>query len=134
MASTTHTSDEDEGGEWYPYEGGDTLDKIGPEGGFVLRDEEYGDPEDPEDADVRLTLEQGRAENPGFFVTANLYGGWMYHVVRRTVEGEADALYDAMKPELEKLAGSIPMEDDRDIQGKVQRLVESVADFERRFG
>jgi hypothetical protein len=124
---------EDEAGIWYPYEDGDTINDIGPEGGYVLRDEEYGDPEDPEDADIRLTLEQGKADNPGFFVTANLYGGWLYQVSKHTSEANAVAHYEAAKPEMIRLAEMIPMEDDRDVQGKVQKLLEAVADFEKRF-
>lgn len=127
------SNEEEELGEWYPYEDGDTINKIGPEGGYVLRDEEFGDPEEPEDADIRLTLEQGRVENPGFFVSANLYGGWMYHVVRRESEAEAVALYDALKPELERLAGMLPYEGDRDIEGKARSLIEAVEELQQRF-
>lgn len=126
--------DEDEdAGIWYPYEDGDTINDVGPEGGYVLRDEEYGDPEDPEDADIRLTLEQGKAEDPGFFLTANLYGGWLYQVTKHTSEADAAARYEAVKPDLIRLAAMIPMEEDRDIPGKVQKLTEAVADFEKRF-
>ena len=126
-------SNEESTGEWYPYETGETIDTLGPESGLILRDEEYGDPDEPEDADVRLTLEQGRADNPGFFLTANLYGGWMYHVARRSTEAEGIALYNAVQPELERLAGMLPMEDDRDIPGKARLLQEAITDFERRF-
>ncbi|MBC8103596.1 MAG: hypothetical protein H7Z41_13545 [Cytophagales bacterium] len=124
---------DDEAGSWYSYEGGDTINDLGPEGGYVLRDEELGDPEDLEDADARLTLEQGRADNPGYFLTANLYGGWMYHVVKRSTEAEAATLYEAFKPELVNLAAQIPMDDDRDVPRKVQLLLEAVAAFEQRF-
>jgi hypothetical protein len=123
----------DEPDVWYPYEEGATIHQIGPEGGYVLRDEELGDPEEPEDADVRLTLERGRVENPGFFLTANLYGGWLYHVARRDTEAEAVALYDAVKPELVRLAALLPMEDDRDVEGKAKVLLQAAADFEKRF-
>ena len=125
--------DEDEAGVWYPYEDGDTINDIGPEGGYVLRDEEFGDPDDPEDADIRLTLEQGKADNPGFFLTANLYGGWLYQVTKHATEADAAVHYGAAKPELVGLAAMIPMEGDRDVQGKVQKLVDAVADFEKRF-
>jgi hypothetical protein len=124
---------DDEMGSWYPYEDGDTINDIGPEGGYILRDEEYGDPDDPEDADIRLTLEQGKADNPGFFLTSNLYGGWLYQVTKYATEAEAAAQYDAAKGELVHLAAMIPMEDDRDVQGKVQKLLEAVGEFEKRF-
>lgn len=125
--------DEDDAGNWYPYEGGDTINDIGPEGGYILRDEEFGDSEDPEDADIRLTLEQGKADNPGFFLTANLYGGWLYQVTKHASEADGIAHYEAAKPELLRLAALIPMDDDRDVQGKVQKLLEAVAEFEKRF-
>jgi 16S rRNA U1498 N3-methylase RsmE len=123
----------EQAGVWYPYEEGATIRQIGPEGGFVQRDEEFGDPAEPEDADVRLTLEQGRAENPGYFLTANLYGGWLYHVARRASEADALTLFDAVKPELARLAEMLPMEDDRNVEAKAKLLVDAAAAFEQRF-
>jgi hypothetical protein len=120
--------------EWYPYEQGQTIGQIGPEGGYVLRDEEYGDPDDPEDADARLTIEQGKADAPGFPVTASLYG-WMYHTVRYPAQEAAEAAYAAMREELERLRELLPYEEDgpKKIQEKAAALTEAVSAFETRF-
>ncbi|MDX1934873.1 MAG: hypothetical protein SFU56_19925 [Capsulimonadales bacterium] len=120
--------------EWYPYEGGRTIHQLGGQGGYILEDEEFGDPSDPEAADARLTLEQGRAEEPGFFLTAAVYG-WMLVTVRRETRGEADAAYRAMRAELTRLAALLPYEEDgpRQIDLKARELTEAVAAFEIRF-
>ncbi len=120
--------------EWYPYEGGATINQVGGNGGFVLRDEELGDPEDPEGADARLTLEQGRADNPGFFVTAALYG-WMLHTVRRDTAEEASSLYNELHAELTRLAGLLPYEEDgnKRIEAKTRLLNEAITILESRF-
>ena len=125
-------------GEWYPYEGGVTLGQIGPAGGYVLRDEEWGDPDDDEDADARVTLEQGRADNPGYFATATLYG-WLHHT--QTLPGgmntdrraAADSAYDKMKEAAMGLVALLPYEEDDDVEAKVAVLNGAIADFERRF-
>lgn len=124
--------DEEYEPSWYPYESGETIDEVGPERGLILRDEEFGDPEDEEDADARVTLEQGRAENPGWFVTATLYG-WMFHTHPAADEAAATVAYDAIKVELTRLAALIPFEDDSDVPGKVAALLEAVTAFEGRY-
>ncbi|MGC4043852.1 MAG: hypothetical protein QM758_08590 [Armatimonas sp.] len=110
--------------EWYPFENGETIGHRGPEGGRVVSDEELGDSEDPEDADARLTLESD-GENYTRTI-ANLYGGWMYLVVERDVVEE-------LRIELERLSGLIPMEDERDIDGKVRTLLKEIEVFEARY-
>jgi len=130
---TTVTEDEWRA-EWYPYESGATKDEIGPAQGYIMRDEELGDPDDSEDADARVTLEQGRAENPGFFVTATLYG-WLFHTAYFPNEVEGNAGYETIKVELTALADLIPYEEDgaKRIQEKAQQLTEAVAAFEARY-
>ncbi len=129
------------GGDWYAYEKGVTVGQAGPEGGMVLRDEEYGDANDAEDADARLTLEKTRTNDTSaratthakaFTITANLYGGWMLHVAGFDAEADALRAYDAMKQELETLADLIPDETDRDIDTGMRRLTEAVTAFEER--
>jgi hypothetical protein len=119
---------------WYPYENGTTIGEIGPEGGYVLRDEEYGDPDDDEDADARLTLEQGKADNPGFPLSATLYG-WLFHVVRCDTQSEAEAAYSAMRSELEALRELLPYEEDgpKKIEKKAAILLEAITAFETKF-
>ncbi len=129
--------DEDEGQYgWYPYEAGGTVGGPGPQGGLVLRDEELGDPEDPEFADARVTLERLNDAKGGaepFAVTAQLYGGWLQHSARYASEGDATAAYEEMLPELENLSDRIPEETDKDIEGGVRALNEAVAAFVARF-
>ena len=115
---------------WYPYESGATVGQRGPEGGAVLSDEELGDPDDPEDADARLTLERGENFHT---VVANLYGGWLYLACERTTEADARSAYEALRGELEKLTALIPMDDERDIPTKVKALLQSAAEVESRF-
>ena len=59
-AAISSNEDEDYEPTWYAYEGGATINEVGPERGLIVRDEEFGDPEDDEEADARVTLEQGR--------------------------------------------------------------------------
>ena len=114
---------------WYPYESGATLGQRGPEGGSVLTDEELGNPDDPEDADARLTLERGTDR---FSVIANLYGGWLYVIAGRETEEAARAVCEELRADLETLSAMIPMEDDRDVKGKVQALLDSCAEIENK--
>jgi hypothetical protein len=120
--------------EWYPYEDGRTINQLGGQGGYVLRDEELGDPEDPEAADARLTLEQGRADNPGFFLTATIYG-WMLTTVKRATQADANIDYDAMHVALTRLVGLLPYEEDgpKRIEAKARLLTDAIAAFESRF-
>jgi hypothetical protein len=127
-------NDEEYEGEWYPYEEGITINQTGPAGGYVLRDEELGDPEETEDADARLTLEQGRATAPGFYVTATLYG-WMYHTHRTDTAEQGEAAYTETRAELEKMALLIPYEEDgaKNVEKKAALLLAAITTFEGRF-
>ena len=117
--------------EWYPYEAGRSIGRRGSENGVIVRDHEYGDPDDPEDVDARITLERGGATAP-YAITCGVYG-WMFHTRFFESEEEAQAAFDAMKPELERLVGMIPYEEDRDVEAKAKALGEASADFTRRF-
>ena len=116
---------------WNPTEAGATLGKTGLVSGTIVRDEEYGDPDDPEDADARVTLE---AVPDGYVVTANLYGGWLQETVRFVSEADADAAYDAAKAELSRLAALIPDEEDSDMDAAIALLNNKVAGFVSRSG
>lgn len=122
----------DEERSWYPYEAGETAGKRGPASGRVLRDEEWGDAEEPEDADARLTLES--LPDGRFAVTANLYGGWLQETARFADEEAASAAYAGAAGELTELAGFIPEEDERDMAGAMERLNREVTAFAARFG
>lgn len=125
--------EESQVGLWYSTNGGRNIDALGPESGYILRDEELGDPEEPEDADARITLEHGRVENPGFFVTAQLYGGWLFLTVRRSTQAEGETLYEALREELETLTALLPYEGERNLAGKVVDLNAAVANLEARY-
>lgn len=131
------SADEEYEGEWYPYENGATMGQVGSENGYVIRDDELGDPDDSEDADARLTLEQGRVDRPGWRFSATLYG-WMFQVHEMPAETpEADALrvFDEMKAALTRLAGLLPYEEDgqRRIEQKAAQLNAGIADFEHQY-
>ena len=120
-------------GDWYGFDSGATINEYG-EYGVILRDEQLGDEDEPEDADARVTLEQGRAETPGFFITATLYG-WLFVTAKRASQNEAEAVYEAMKTELVRLATLIPYEEDGKlrVQQKAQALTEAAGEFERQY-
>lgn len=109
--------EEQEDRSWYPYEQGSSVGGSGWEGGVIIRDEEYGDPEDPEDADARVTLE--RIEADGFALTCSLYG-FLAHTFRIGGEEAAAAAQTAFasaKPEMARLAALIPYEEDGAAEG-----------------
>ncbi|MBC8143445.1 MAG: hypothetical protein H7Y38_18610 [Armatimonadetes bacterium] len=116
---------------WQPYEDGATMGQTGLVGGIITRDEELGDPEEPEDADARLTIE---TVPDGFAVTANLYGGWLQETARFGSESEAQSAFDAAKSELFHLADLIPDEEDGNIDAAVATLNREVAAFATAFG
>lgn len=130
-------SDDDEIIEslWYSTEGGRNLGKPGIEGGYIQRDEELGNPEEPEDAEARITLECVADEPRHFFVTAQLYGGWLFLTVRRETLPEAEEIYDTLRAELERLAGIMPYEGEgqRDVVIRAARAAEEAAAVERRY-
>lgn len=122
----------DEAPNWYPYEAGETIGKRGPAGGRILRDEEWGDREEPEDADARITLETLPAGD--FAVTVNLYGGWLQETARFADEPGASSAYAKAADDLSRLADFIPDEDERDIAGAIGTLNREVATLVARFG
>lgn len=118
---------------WYSTEGGRNLGKPGIEGGFIQRDEELGDPMEPEDAEARLTLECTADEPRHFYVTAQLYGGWFFLTVRRETRSDADALYETLRAELERLAALLPYEGERDTEVRAAHVIAEAAALESRY-
>jgi len=116
---------------WQTYEDGATIGQTGLVGGIITRDEELGDPEEPEDADARVTLE---ALPDGFAVTVNLYGGWLQETARFESESGAQSAFDAAKPALFHLADRIPGEDDAEMDAAVEALNREIAAFTVAFG
>ena len=110
---------------WIPTEGGTTIGAAGPEGGRVVQDVEWADPDDPEDADARLTVE---VSGEATVVVAQLHGGWMRRVERFATSTSAEQGTQWLRTELERLAGMIPYEEDRDVPRKVRELLAAVDD------
>lgn len=81
-------------GVWGPAEGGATVGGPGPDGGVVVRDEEY-------DGGARITLARG--DTGGGSVTCGVYG-LMVHTRFFSREEDAAAAVEAMKPDLAELA------------------------------
>lgn len=119
----------DEDRAWYPTEGGETIGEMGPEGGTIVADAEWGDPEDTEDADARLTIERDGAAH---VLTAQVYGGWLYLTKSFGSLADAERAADALRPDLERLSAMIPMEDERDVPRKVEALLKAAAEVEAR--
>ena len=117
---------------WYPYEAGETMGKRGAAGGQICQDEEWGDSEEPEDADARITLET--LHEAGWAVTVNLYGGWLQETARFSEALLALKSYEAAKSELARLSEFIPDEDTRNLTGAIETLNQEVAAFVIRFG
>lgn len=135
--STHPLADPDYEGIWYDYEGGATVGQIGGENGYVLRDEELGDPDDPEAADARITLEQGRVTNPGMLYSVTLYG-WMFQVHKRepaTTKEHALEVFDRIKTRLTEMAYLLPYEEDgqKRIEEKAAALMEAITSFESEY-
>ncbi|MFM7320802.1 MAG: hypothetical protein ACKO5K_04665 [Armatimonadota bacterium] len=106
--------------DWIPTEEGATIGAPGPEGGRVLADSEWADPEDPEDADARLTIESA---DEGFRVIGQLYGGWFHRIECFPSLAAAETGAEWFRATLERLAGMIPYEEDRDVPRKVRELI-----------
>ena len=117
--------------EWYNYDNGKTAGKRGLVDGRILLDAEYGDAEEPEDADARVTLE---STADGYAVTANLYGGWLQETARFADEAAARVAFDAAKAQLSDLAALIPDESERNMDTAIASLNTDIATFVSRFG
>ena len=117
---------------WYPYDGGRSLGLPGWEDGTILRDEELGDPEDPEDADARLTLER-TAES--LVLTCSLYG-FLQQMFPFADEAAAHSGFDTAKVEMERLAELIPYEEDgaAEVERKARDLDEAARSLASRIG
>lgn len=108
--------------DWIPTEGGATIGEPGPEGGRVLADSEWADPDDPEDADARLTLEE---DGMGFRTVAVLYGGWYSRSDWFRTRQEGDHALEILRSDLERLAAMIPYEGEPNIPERVKLLLDA---------
>ncbi len=111
--------------DWIATEGGATVGEPGPEGGRVLADAEWADPDDPEDADARLTLEE---DGLGFRTVAVLYGGWYSRSDWFLNRSEADQALEILRTDLERLAAMIPYEGEPNIPERVKLLLDAASE------
>ena len=81
-------------GEWSPMEDGGTLGEQGPDGGVVIRDEEYS-------GGARITLARG--DGGGSSITCGVYGLFV-HTRFFAKEGVGEREFELMKPPLAVLA------------------------------
>jgi hypothetical protein len=102
---------------WIAYDKGESIGKIGAEGGVILRDEEH-------ELGARLTLKRG---NNYISVSCSIYG-WMDHTRFFSTEAEAQREYLLMKPPLANMVENILSAGLNDI-----KMWEAIASFVRRY-
>ena len=105
---------------WHPFDGGASIGQIGSEGGIIVRDDEHPD-------GARTTLEEGGRFAP-FSITLGVYG-WMVHTRFFSTRAEADAAYQAMRPDLAAILDALPFEDDPDVERKHDRVIAMTGAF-----
>jgi hypothetical protein len=118
---------------WKPFRDGTTLGEMGSEAGVILRDEEHVE-------GARITLERPEPRKPfrqpivRYAITCGVYD-WMVHTRFFAEEADAVEAYEAMKPELAKIAEALPEieDDDPDVGEKVERASHKFQDFTQRF-
>lgn len=88
---------------WHLFDYGNTFGAKGSEHGIILKDEEHF-------LGSRITLE--KCKNRCFPITCGIYG-WFFHT-RFLSESEANADYESMKIELERILHLIPIQTDSD--------------------
>ena len=109
---------------WQPFNGGSSLGEEGSEQGMIIRDEAHP-------GGARITLEREPALVP-FAITCTIYG-WMVHTVYFAAEEQAQQVYEEMKPDLARILGMIPAEDDPDTDAAFPVIAKAVKDFVARF-
>jgi len=109
---------------WYAFDSGKSIGKIGSENGRIIRDEEHVD-------GARITLERDGQTTP-FAITCGIYG-WMVHTRFFGTEPEAHQEFESMRVELSKIIRTIPLATDPEVDSKMHAVSESLSEFVRRF-
>ena len=109
---------------WAPFDSGQTLGRVGTENGVILREEEYG-------GSARIALEQGCRASP-FAITCGVYG-WMVHTRFFAALEVAESEYERMKVELARIATTIPLTGDPDLETKVAAVSLELRAFVTHF-
>lgn len=93
------------GTNWYDYDEGYSIGTVGSSDGAIVHDEEH-------ESGARITLEEESCF-ASFAITCGIYG-WMFHTRYLADESEADAEYDRMKNDLNRILELIPPEENQD--------------------
>jgi hypothetical protein len=109
---------------WEAFAGGSSIGQAGSEDGIITRDEAHP-------LGARITLEREPAFVP-FAVTCGIYG-WMVHTRYFATEGEAQAAFEEMKPELARILDLIPPADDPEAEAAFPVVARALEDFVKRF-
>lgn len=109
---------------WLSFDRGRTIGKSGSETGAILLDEEHAN-------GARITLEGG-GRVASFAITCGIYG-WMVHTRFFASEKEARRAYEDMKPALDEIIRSIPLESDPDHDKKIKATTQRIDEFVQRY-
>lgn len=102
---------------WHKYDEGKSINKVGTEGGVILRDDEH-------ELGARITLKRGKDY---LSVSGHIYG-WMDHTRFIIGSSEAEREYKAMKNALGDVMNVIEAVGSKDI-----KVWEAISEFVRRF-
>jgi hypothetical protein len=109
---------------WYAFDNGKSVGQRGSESGIIIRDDEHGE-------GARITLEREGATAP-FAITCGIYG-WMVHTRFFGTESQAQSEFDIMKEELSRIASTIPLVSDPELDSKSDVLAQAISQFVKRF-
>ena len=80
---------------------------------------------------AHITLERETRVAP-YAITCGIHG-WMVHRRFFGTEEEAEAEFDTMNADLERLAGMVPAQSDPQVNAKAQTVARAIMDFMRRY-
>lgn len=109
---------------WYPFDGGDSIGKLGSENGIIVRDGEHID-------GARITLERDGVVAP-YSITCGIYG-WMLHTRFFSNQNEAQQEFDRMQVSLDEILRKIPRRDDPDADAKMEAAKQAISDFVEQY-
>jgi hypothetical protein len=108
---------------WQSFDNGRTIGTSGSEKGIILLDEKHVD-------GARITLE--RDGYTPFAITCGIYG-WMMHTRFFANEENARRAYEEMKPALDSVIQSIPLESDPDCDAKMKATARMIKEFVEHY-
>jgi hypothetical protein len=109
---------------WNPFDEGKSIGRRGSEEGIIIRDEEHGD-------GSRITIERDGNIAP-FSITCGIYG-WMVHTRFFSSEKEATQEYETMKVSLNEILNMIPLEDEPEVEEKMDAVNKVLSNFVEQY-